>query len=168
MKMVKRVFTFALVMMLFVSAMVFPASAASATMKSKISCFPYLYHGVVNANGVKALQKYLLTDTGNKNYTAIYNDGMDGGFGPNLEAAVRDYQKRHGIYGSNNNGTGEVYTQTWTVIANDLSEFEDVMTKDAQYIYQYTKNGSVYSFYYNTLGAGAGGFKWSNTYFARG
>lgn len=165
MKTVKKVSALVLTVMLLMSIMALPASAASDSMTSKISCFPYLYHGVVNSNGVRALQKFLFTDTNNAYYTAVYNDGLDGGFGPNVENAVRNYQIRHGIYGPNNNGTGEVYTQTWTAIANDLSESSNIMTRGGTSVYRVDKNGSTYSFFWNNSKTS---LSWSSTYFARG
>lgn len=165
MKRTKRIVGLCVCMMLLVSLMVLPASAASGSMKAKIDSFPYLYHGVVNKDGVKALQKFLLTDQNNAYHTAIYGDGLDGGFGPNVESAVRNYQIRHGIYGPNNNGTGEVYTQTWTAIANDLSESSNIMTRGGISVYKVEKNGSTYSFYWNNSKTG---LSWSTSYFARG
>ena len=162
MKTVKKVSALVLTVMLLMSIMALPASAASASMTSKISCFPYLYHGVY---GVQALQKFLLTDTNNAYHTAIYGDGLDGGFGPNVENAVRNYQIRHGIYGPNNNGTGEVYTQTWTAIANDLYESSNIMTRGGTYVYKVVKNGSTYSFKWNDS---IEGLSWSSHYFAVG
>lgn len=167
MKLAKRTLALVLAVMMVAAVMVVPASAASSSTNSKISCFPYLYHGVVNSDGVKALQKFLLTDTNNANYTAIYNDGLDGGFGPNLESAVRSYQVRHGIYGSSNNGTGEVYTQTWTAIANDVNVTESggIIKSNDVNVYKVVKSGSIYSFYYNNS---VGSTSWSTNYFARG
>lgn len=165
MKTVKKVSALVLTVMLLMSIMALPASAASASMTSKISCFPYLYHGVVNSYGVQALQKFLLTDTNNAYHTAIYGDGLDGGFGPNVENAVRNYQIRHGIYGPNNNGTGEVYTQTWTALANDLYESSNIMTRGGTYVYKVVKNGSTYSFKWNNSKEG---LSWSSHYFAVG
>lgn len=149
MKTVKRASALVLAVMLVMSIMALPASAVSTSMISKISCFPYLYHGVVNSNGVRALQKFLFTDTNNAYHTAVYGDGLDGGFGPNVENAVRNYQIRHGIYGPNNNGTGEVYTQTWTAIANDLYESSNIMTRGGISVYKVEKNGSTYEFKWN-------------------
>lgn len=165
MKSFKRAFSFVLLLVMMVSAFAVPAFAASSSMLNKISSFPYLYHGVVNSNGVRALQKFLLTDTDNAYYTAIYHDGLDGGFGPNVENAVRNYQIRHGIYGSNNNGTGEVYTQTWTAIANDLYESSNIMTRSGTSVYKVDKNGLTYSFKWNNSKTG---LSWSSSYFAVG
>lgn len=165
MKTVKKVSALVLTVMLLMSIMALPASAASASMTSKISCFPYLYHGVVNSSGVRALQKFLLTDTSNAYHTAIYGDGLDGGFGPNVENAVRNYQMRRGIYGPNNNGTGEVHTQTWTAIANDLYESSNVMTRGGTSVYMVKKNGSTSSFYWNNSKTG---LSWSTSHFAMG
>lgn len=119
-----------------------------------------------NSRHIK-LPKFLLTDTNNANYSAIYKDGLDGGFGPNLESAVRSYQVRHGIYGSSNNGTGEVYTQTWTAIANDVNVTESggIIKSNGVSVYQVVKSGSIYSFYYNNS---VGSTSWSTNYFARG
>lgn len=165
MKTVKRTVPLVLVVIMLMSVMVLPASAASASMNSKISCFPYLYHGVSNIHGVRALQKFLLTDAYNTYQAAITKDGLDGGFGPNVENAVRDYQVRRGIYGSNNNGTGEVYTQTWTAIANDLYESAGIITRAGVNVYQVEKSGQTYSFKYN---ASKDSTSWSSTYFAVG
>ena len=167
MKLVKRTFALVLAVMLVAVVMVVPASAASSSMNSKISSFPYLYHGVVNSHGVKALQKFLMTDTLNEYYNAILKDGLDGGFGPNLEGAVRSYQTRHGIPGPNGNGTGEVYTTTWTTIANDVnvSESAGIIRSSGVNVFKVIKNGSIYSFYYNNS---VGGTSWSADYFAKG
>lgn len=165
MKSVKRALSFILLLVMMISVLAVPVFAASSSMLAKISSFPYLYHGVVNSNGVRALQKFLLTDTNNAYYTAIYGDGLDGGFGPNVENAVRNYQIRHGIYGPNNNGTGEVYNQTWTAIANDLSESSNIMTRGGTSVYKVEKSGSTYSFFWNNSKTG---LSWSTSYFARG
>lgn len=167
MKTVKRASALVLAVMLVMSIMALPASAVSTSMISKISCFPYLYHGVVNSNGVRALQKFLFTDTNNAYHTAVYGDGLDGGFGPNVENAVRNYQIRHGIYGPNNNGTGEVYTQTWTAIANDLYESSNIMTRGGISVYKVEKNGSTYSFTWNNV-KDPKVVNWPKDYFAVG
>lgn len=167
MKTVKRASALVLAVMLVMSIMALPASAASTSMISKISCFPYLYNGVANSNGVRALQKFLFTDINNAYYTAVYGDGLDGGFGPNVENAVRNYQVRHGIYGPNNRGTGEVYTQTWTAIANDLDERSNFMTRNGISVYKVEKNGSTYGFKWNNEKQ-PGYVTWSEHYFAVG
>ena len=163
MKLVNKLTALMLAIIVLVSFVALPAYAASTSMLAKISCFPYLYHGVENSNGVKALQRFLLSDTNNEFHSEIRADGMDGGFGPHVEDAVRNFQVRHGIYGPNGNGTGEVYNQTWTAIANELSENNNIITKNGARIYLVSKSNSTYSFYYlNDINV------WCTDYFARG
>lgn len=145
--------------------MVFPVSATSSLMLNKIGRFPYLYHGVRNGDGVRALQKFLLTDVLNAHFSDIDQDGLDGGFGPHLEGAVRDFQVRYGIYGANGNGTGEVYTQTWTAIANILEDSNPfIETPNGIQIYKAVQSGLTY-FYYNNSKSYV---SWSSSYFANG
>lgn len=124
MKSLKRVLSFALLLVLMVSTLVIPVSAAtSQTMKTKIQSFPYLYHGVYNPSAVRMLQRFLIC----MDYTGhsiLVKDGLDGGFGPNVEAAVRYFQVSNGIRLPN--GTGEVASQTWGAIADNLFE-QDVV-----------------------------------------
>ena len=164
MKLAKRTLALVLAIALAVAVMVVPASAASSSMLARIDKFPYLYHGVSNSHGVKALQRFLLQDTNNAYRGDLLGDGMDGGFGPHVENAVRNYQIRHGIYGPNNNGTGEGYTQTWTAIANDVRESSGIITKNYVSVYKVTTSGKTYSFYYFDENTG----DWSESSFVQG
>lgn len=138
-----------------------PASAAvDSTTKSKIQSFPYLYNGVDYPSAVRALQKFLIHC--NVATQDIKGDGLDGGFGNHVEAAVRIYQVTRGIGEpgedpNNPNGTGEVSTRTWGAIADDLFDAENdgspiVMRiandSDATRIYRADVSSSGYHFAY--------------------
>ena len=89
MKLFKRTIMLFSVIAVLVSAMTITASAAtSVTMKAKIQSFPYLYHGVSYPSAVRALQRFLICMDYSQHDT-LTKDGLDGGFGPNVEAAVR-------------------------------------------------------------------------------
>ncbi len=151
MKLVKRTTTLVLIVALLVTIFAIPASAVNnATLRSKMTKLPYLYHGVVNGEAVRALQRFLIKDPDNTYGSNLYRDGLDGGFGPTVEAAVRQFQVNNGIYGPNGNGTGEVYTTTWGVIADKLTESGSWLRNSSRdNIYYYTI-GSQYNFsYYN-------------------
>ena len=118
MKLFKRTIMLFSVIAVLVSAMTITASAAtSVTMKAKIQSFPYLYHGVSYPSAVRALQRFLICMDYSQHDT-LTKDGLDGGFGPNVEAAVRYFQVSNGIRLPN--GTGEVASQTWGAIADNL------------------------------------------------
>lgn len=113
-----------LVVAMLVSTMPISAAAVkSATMKTKIQSFPYLYHGVDNPSAVRMLQRFLICMDYSQHDT-LAKDGLDGGFGPNVEAAVRYFQVSNGIRLPN--GTGEVASTTWGAIADNLTEQEVV------------------------------------------
>ncbi len=57
-------------------------------------------------------------------HDTLAKDGLDGGFGPNVEDAVRYFQVSNGIRLPN--GTGEVASTTWGAIADNLFE-QDVV-----------------------------------------
>lgn len=124
MKLLKRTIMLVLVVAMLVSAMAITASAAtSVTMKSKIQSFPYLYHGIDYPSAVRMLQRFLICMDYSQ-HDVLAKDGLDGGFGPNVEAAVRYFQVSNGIRLPN--GTGEVASQTWGAIADNLFE-QDVV-----------------------------------------
>ena len=155
MKKMKRMLVVMVVCCMIISMFCFPVSAAvTPTLRSKISNnFPYLYHGVDNRPAVKALQRFLMNMPDYENRDTLIADGLDGGFGPNVEDAVRYFQSTNGI-----SPTGEVYTQTWGAIADNLgtvgesesnSYFTLYNTHSAQ-IYFVVRSGSTYDFYYYT------------------
>ena len=138
-----------------------PASAAvDATTRSKMQSFPHLYNGVDDRDSVRALQKFLINC--NVATDEIKQDGLDGGFGDHVEAAVRLYQVSRGIGepGEDPNhpdGTGEVASITWGAIADDLFIRNGTQAlkilhiandDDALKIYRASINSSQYSFYY--------------------
>lgn len=150
MKLVKRTTMLILIVAILLTIFVIPASAVStSTLRSKMTQLPYLYHGVTNKEAVRALQRFLTCDTSAMYPSALYDDGLDGGFGPTVERAVREFQKAHGVMGPNGDGTGEVASTTWGLIADSLSGSSGWL-KDENYnqIYRVRISGSTYSFYY--------------------
>lgn len=149
MRNVKRIMAMAMVIcMLLVFAL--PASAVSdAKLRDKMTKLPYLYHGVSNPSAVKALQRFLICDPDNRYSSKLYNDGMDGGFGPTVEEAVRQFQINNGIPGPNGNGTGEVYQTTWGIIADKLSGSSGWLRNSSlELIYYVSISGNIYQFSY--------------------
>lgn len=154
MKFLKKTMLMALVITMLASIMVLPASAAvTSTVKSKMTSddFPYLYLGVSDKEAVRALQKFLMTDTDNAHIKDILADGLDGGYGSHCMAAVRDFQINHGIPGPNGNGTGEVKNQTWGAIAEVLTQSGTVMRNSGVDVYKYSITSGKYYFYYYDL-----------------
>ena len=150
MKLVKRTTTLILIVVILLTIFVIPASAVSnSTLRSKMTQLPYLYHGVTNKEAVRALQRFLICDTSATYPSALYDDGLDGGFGPTVERAVRNFQKAHGVMGPNGDGTGEVASTTCGLIADSLSGSSGWLT-DGNYnqIYRVQSSGSTYYFYY--------------------
>lgn len=150
MKFTKRYTTMILAVVMLLTVFIIPASAvSSSTLRGKMTKLPYLYHGVSNAGAVRALQRFLTCDHSATYPSALYNDGLDGGFGPTVERAVRNFQKAHGVYGPNGDGTGEVASTTWGLIADSL-EGSSGWLRDGydQKIYRVVISGSTYSFYY--------------------
>lgn len=154
MKTVKKVSALVLTVMLLMSIMALPASAAvSNTVKSKMTSdsFPYLYSGVTDKAAVRALQKFLMTDSLNAGIKDIRSDGLDGGYGTHCITAVRDFQVRHGIPGPYGKGTGEVKNLTWGAIADVLTPSGSIMRNSGTDVYKYIVSGNRYYFYYFDL-----------------
>lgn len=154
MKFFKKTLLMVMVVAMLASIMVLPASAAvTSTVRTKMTSddFPYLYLSVSDKAAVKALQKFLMTDAYNASIKDILADGLDGGYGAHCMAAVRDFQVRHGIYGPNGNGTGEVKNQTWGAIADVLTQSGTVMRNSGTDVYKYSIISGKYYFYYYDL-----------------
>lgn len=157
MKLLKRSIMLALVAAMLVCAMTITASAVtSPTMKTKIQSLPYLYHGINYPSAVRMLQRFLICMDYSQ-HDILVKDGLDGGFGPNVEAAVRYFQVSNGIRLPN--GTGEVASQTWGAIADNL--FEQSVVDEAEpgyhvrlkdisgdWVYYVNASGSQYHFAY--------------------
>lgn len=150
MKFTKRYITMILTVAMLLTIFVIPASAvSSSTLRSKMTNLPYLYHGVSNTGAVRALQRFLTCDKSATYPSALYSDGLDGGFGPTVERAVRNFQKAHGDYGPNGDGTGEVASTTWGLIADSLDGSSGWLRDGYdEKIYRVQISGSTYSFYF--------------------
>ena len=137
MKALKRMLALVLVVIMVMSTLTIPASAASiGTMnwKGAIAGFPQLYNGSTQNGYIKMLQRFLLLYP--YTYSTIVNGGgVDGGFGNKTQAAVETFQKNE--LGANE-ADGYVGTKTWTAIASLLTRYGSLL--------QYNQaRGAVYS-----------------------
>lgn len=164
MKHVKRMTALTLVVIIMMSVMVLPASAALTDdpyLKPKIQAFPYLYNGVDYPSAVRALQRFLMFMPDYSAADVLISDGLDGGYGNHVEAAVRYFQVLNGIGEAgedpnNPDGTGEVSTRTWGAIADNLYEtdtsedYARLCNISGARIYYVDTSTSTYNFAYYT------------------
>lgn len=124
MKYVKRNLALALTVIMIVSVMAVPASAATISTinwDTQFSSFPQLYNGSTQNGYIKMLQRFLLLYP--FTYSSIYNassayGGVDGGFGNKTEAAVKIFQRNALGAGEDD---GYVGTKTWGAIRDMLT-----------------------------------------------
>lgn len=124
MKQVRKTMVLALVVIMVMSIMVLPASAASLSyyVKMQFNHFQTVYYNNQYSGYTVALQRFLqcysptyanILRNANKNG----NQGVDGWFGEYTYSALTEYQGAKGL-----DPDGWAGSDTWNKIANDLSE----------------------------------------------
>lgn len=151
MKMAKKILALALAVMMIMTVLVVPTSAATATAPTatEFASFPELYHGSYENGYIKALQRFLLCypSTHDYIYTNTGVGGVDGGFGPKTEQAVKAFQAS--IWGENSSEVdGYVGSKTWTQIRYKLTTNSPYLVSNGSYVVHYTSS-SLYTFNQN-------------------
>ena len=160
MKTRKRMYALTLAIVLVMSIMAIPVSAAARTSEFAAFLTISANNGSANPGYTRALQRFLMCiDSTNKD--AIMNSGgTDGKFGNTTAKLTKNFQKKSGL-----SQDGIVGRSTWTAMENSLS----VTVADSSGTTWYNSNGNVifgYAYgmasrYISCLDTG----DWSKTYF---
>lgn len=144
MKAMKKTIVFALVVVMMMSVMSLPASAALVEpYYSHVSGFVELYNGSTANAYIRAVQCFLYHYSYATRNEITNAGGIDGGYGNGTENAVIMYQKDKWPNDNNpehvKNRDGRVGPKTWTKIAGDLKVGEST----GEYAYLCYNSGKV-------------------------
>lgn len=127
MKKARKSISILLALMLLVSALAVPASAATigtTNWQGVFDDFPQLYSGGPNAGYIKMLQRFLIVNPfshssmKNNNQSNPLANSVDGIFGTRTYEAVKAFQSQHAETGKPDGIVGD---KTWMAIYGDLS-----------------------------------------------
>lgn len=173
MKTYKRTFTVMLAVVMLMTTLAFPVSAATnTTWQNAFADFPELYQGHSSKGYIKLIQRFLYcySDETHEALTAGGSAGIDGGFGPKTETAVKYFQDDF-LYTSDPLVVdGRPGAKTWRKIAqqldasysgrfriknrNDLTYYNVLGYSGATattHLYNYTAGGSMEESYFDTI-----------------
>ena len=120
MKLTQKFLSVALAVMMIVSVVIIPASAASSLWQNEFAKFPELYDGSYAAGYIRMLQRFLYGYSNSTKSSIVAGGGIDGGFGGYTTAAVKSFQ---GNFADLSND-GRPGAKTWTKIAAVLLDGE--------------------------------------------
>jgi len=93
MKLFKQTTVLAIVIVMLMSILVVPAFAAGIVWQNAFATFPELYQGHTANGHIKFLQRFLYCYSNDTKNILIENGhGIDGGYGPQTEEAVKHFQ----------------------------------------------------------------------------
>lgn len=165
--MAKKTLALTLAVMMVMTVLVVPASAASDTWVGRFKKFANTSIDSFQTGYTKAVQSILLGYS-DQTYTLISNaGGVDGWFGDSTKTAVQLFQDNETSISSSNSDYGKVKSATWGAMADYMTADEDVRPVK---FYMNDRNaitakyyGGAYDFYYHTT-AGSEGGKFASVY----
>lgn len=167
MKMAKKTMALALAVMIVMTIMVVPASAASATWVGRFKKFAKTSIDSYQTGYTKAVQSILLKYNDATEDLVANSGGVDGLFGSNTKLAVEEFQDDTGIVDSDDTNYGKVNDATWGKMAEVLyvpsSGNPTLFRMNGRTAITAKYSGGVYNFYYHNTD-GTEGSKFASVY----